>query len=144
MLVLFAQNVDGWSDAPRTPDQVISEILLNISLLLVVIGYLSLFLFGKHDVNRNDTPLLFIEKTTVLVTNGIYRFIRHPIYSSLIFLDWGLFFKQMSWLSGTIAVIACIFLVVTALTEESENTRYFGAQYQEYMKRSKLFVPFLL
>lgn len=144
MLVLIVLNIDGWYGAPLTPDQIVCEILMNISLLLVIIGYLSLFLFGQHDANRNDAPLLLIEKTTVLVTNGIYRYIRHPIYSSLIFLDWGLFFKQMSWLSGIIALIACVLLVLTTLAEENESIRYFGAQYREYMKRTKLFVPFLL
>ncbi len=112
--------------------------------MLVTISYGILRQFGQQDDNRNDAPLLVFEKTTVLVTQGIYRFIRHPMYSSLIFLDWGLFFKRMSWLSGTIALFACIFLVVAALVEEDENVRYFGAQYRQYMKRTKRFLPFLV
>jgi protein-S-isoprenylcysteine O-methyltransferase Ste14 len=35
-------------------------------------------------------------------------------------------------------------MVIATLAEESENISYFGAKYQEYMKRSKRFVPFLL
>jgi protein-S-isoprenylcysteine O-methyltransferase Ste14 len=144
MLVLIVLNTDDWFGAPLTLDQIVGAILMNISLLLVIIGYLSLRQFGEQDENRNDAPLLRFEKTTVLVTHGIYRYIRHPMYSSLIFLNWGLFFNHMSWLSGIIAFIACVLLVITAFAEESENIRYFGAQYQKYMKRTKLFVPFLL
>jgi Isoprenylcysteine carboxyl methyltransferase (ICMT) family. len=144
MLVLIVLNTNGWYGAPLTLDQIVCQILMNISLLLVIIGYLSLRQFGEQDENRNDAPLLLFEKTTVLVTRGIYRYIRHPMYSSLIFLTWGLFFNDMSWLSGIIAFIACVFLVITAFAEESENIRYFGAQYQKYMKCTKLFVPFLL
>lgn len=142
MLVLVVLNLDGWYNAPLTLDQIICGILMAISLFLVIISYGILRQLGQQDDSRNDTPLLVFEKTTVLVTQGIYRYIRHPMYSSLIFLDWGLFFKRMSWLSGTIALIACVFLVIAALVEEAENIRYFGAQYREYMKRTKRFIPF--
>lgn len=144
ILVLIVLNTDGWFDAPLTLDQFVGGILMNISLVLVIIGYLSLRRFGKQDESRSDAPLLLFEKTTVLVTRGIYRYIRHPMYSSLIFLNWGLFLNHVSWLSASIAIVACVFLVITALAEEVENIRYFGAQYQEYMKRTRLFVPFLL
>jgi protein-S-isoprenylcysteine O-methyltransferase Ste14 len=144
MLLLVAMNMDGWYDAPLTLDQTISGILMGISLLLVITSYTTLRQFGQQNDNRNDAPLLVFEKTTALVTLGIYAYIRHPMYSSLIFLDWGLYFKQMSWLSGGIALLACALLILASLTEESENIRYFGAQYQQYMKRTKRFLPFLL
>jgi protein-S-isoprenylcysteine O-methyltransferase Ste14 len=144
MLVLIVLNINGWYSAPLTLDQAISGILMGLSLMLVIISYGILRQFGQQDHNRNDAPLLVFEKTTVLVTHGIYRFIRHPMYSSLIFLDWGLFFKRMSWLSGGIALLACILLMIAALVEEAENIRYFGTQYREYMKRTKRFVPFLV
>ncbi len=124
ILFLFAMSLNDWDGPVRTPDEIASEVLMNISLLLVVLGYLSLFLFGKHDANRSDAPLLFIEKTTSLVTRGLYRYIRHPIYSSLIFLAWGLFFKEMSWLNGGIALIACALLLITSHAEENENINY--------------------
>jgi protein-S-isoprenylcysteine O-methyltransferase Ste14 len=144
MLVLIVLNIDGWYNAPLTLDQIICGTLMAISLLLVVISYDILRRFGQQDSNRNDAPMLVFEKTTVLITHGIYRYIRHPMYSSLIFLDWGLFFKRTSWLSGSIALFACAFLVAASLVEEAENIRYFGAQYREYMKRTKRFIPFLV
>jgi protein-S-isoprenylcysteine O-methyltransferase Ste14 len=66
------------------------------------------------------------------------------MYSSLIFLDLGLFFKRMSWMSAGIALVACVFLVIATFVEEHENIRFFGVRYQDYMRRSKRFVPFLL
>ncbi len=144
MLILVVLNLNGWYDAPGSFDQTVSGILMGTSLMLVIVGFQSLRQFGKQDDNRNEGPLLVFEKTTELVSSGIFRYIRHPMYTSLIFLDWGLFFKKISWLTGDIALAACILLVVTALAEEKENMRYFGAQYQEYMKRTKRFVPFML
>lgn len=144
MLLLIVLNLNGWYETRFTADQIISGLLMGISLLLVIISYGLLRQFGKQDGSRNEVPLLEFEKTTVLVTHGIYRHIRHPMYSSLLFLDWGLFFKRMSWLSGSLALVACIFLVIASFAEESENIRYFGTQYREYMKRTKRFVPKLL
>jgi protein-S-isoprenylcysteine O-methyltransferase Ste14 len=144
MLVLIVLNMNGWYSAPLTLDQIVCGALMAVSLLLVIASYDTLRQHGKQDDTRNDTPLLQFEKTTALVTHGIYRFIRHPMYSSLIFLDLGLFFKRISWMSGGIALVACIFLVIATFVEEHENIRFFGSKYREYMHRSKRFVPFLL
>lgn len=144
MLMLIVMNMKGWYDAPLTLDQMICSVLMSASLLLAILGYQSLRQFGQQDDSRDNEPLLVFEKTTVLVTRGIFRYIRHPMYSSLICLDGGLFLKKMSWSSGSLALAALIFLVFAALAEEMENVHYFGDRYQEYMKRTKRFVPFLL
>ena len=90
-----------------------------------------------------EPQLLAFEKTSTLVTSGIYLYIRHPLYSSLLFLTWGIFFKALAWLGMLLALTATIFLVATAWADEVECSRFFGPSYQAYMKRSKRFVPFL-
>jgi protein-S-isoprenylcysteine O-methyltransferase Ste14 len=53
------------------------------------------------------------------------------------------FFKRPSWLGGGLAVIATVFLVATSKVEEAENIRFFGTAYQNHMKQTKMFIPFL-
>lgn len=65
------------------------------------------------------------------------------MYSSLLFLAWGIFFKAPSWLGGLLALAATLFLVATSRVEEAENLRFFGEAYREYMKQTKMFIPFL-
>jgi protein-S-isoprenylcysteine O-methyltransferase Ste14 len=65
------------------------------------------------------------------------------MYSSLLFLTWGVFFKNPSWLSGIFALAATVFLVATAKAEEVEDIRFFGTSYQDYIKKTKMFIPFL-
>lgn len=143
LLALFLLNVRKWFDDPLAPHQIVSWVLLLVSIPLVVQGVALLRRVGKPDDKRNDAPMLEFEKTTTLVTEGVYRYIRHPLYSSLFVLGWGIFFKSASWPGGVLAAVVTIFLVLTARMEESENINFFGAAYQQYMKRTKMFVPFL-
>jgi protein-S-isoprenylcysteine O-methyltransferase Ste14 len=100
-------------------------------------------LLGKPDRERIDPSLVGIEKTTELVTVGIYGYIRHPLYSSLLFLSWGAFFKQPSWAGACLALMATFFLTATAKIEETENMHFFGDVYQTYMEKTKMFIPWL-
>ncbi len=99
---------------------------------------------GKAVEEREGEPsLLAFEKTTELVTSGIYKYIRHPLYCSLLLLTWGIFFKHITLTAVTLAVTATVFLVFTAKADEAECIRFFGSQYQDYMKRSKMFIPYI-
>ena len=144
MLGIFVLNLRFWHANTGSILQVISGFLFFISLMLVIASVIRLYHTGKLDSARNDSPMFEFEKTTHLITTGIYRYIRHPMYSSLIFLCWGLFFKHPSLPGSILAVTASSLLVVTAITEESENIRYFGHKYHEYIKQTKMFVPFIL
>jgi protein-S-isoprenylcysteine O-methyltransferase Ste14 len=98
---------------------------------------------GGQDAGRSGESLYALEKTTALVEMGAYRYIRHPMYSSLLLLAWGIFFKSPSWLAGLLAAVATTFLLLTARAEEVENLLYFGPVYQKYMQRTRRFIPFL-
>jgi protein-S-isoprenylcysteine O-methyltransferase Ste14 len=141
---LFSLNVDAWFRDPFSWHQLISWFLLIISLLPLAFGVRSLTVQGKPVERREGEPqLLGFEKTTTLVTTGIYKYIRHPLYSSLLFLTWGISFKMPGWIGLLLAFIATLFLVATAKADEAECLRFFGDSYQEYMKQTRRFVPFL-
>jgi protein-S-isoprenylcysteine O-methyltransferase Ste14 len=61
----------------------------------------------------------------------------------LLFLAWGVFFKDVSLLGGILASVATAFLIVIAKMEEAENIQKFGAEYAAYMKTTRMFIPFL-
>jgi protein-S-isoprenylcysteine O-methyltransferase Ste14 len=143
IFALFLLNVGEWFRNPFSPSQLISWLLLTISGFLILHAVYLLFRLGRRDEKRQDASLISIEKTTTLITTGAYRYIRHPMYSSLLFLGWGMFFKRPSWAAGVLAIVATCFIVGTAKADEAESIRFFGAPYEEYMKRTKMFVPFL-
>ena len=144
ILALFLLNVDFWFRDALAWNQLIAWTLLFGCIVPLVFGVQALRARGKPTANREGDPsLLAFEKTTALVTTGIYRYIRHPLYSSLLLLAWGIFFKSPSWLGGFLVIVTTISLALTAKADEAECTKFFGTAYQDYMKTTRMFIPFL-
>jgi protein-S-isoprenylcysteine O-methyltransferase Ste14 len=140
---LAVLNAPIWFHEPLSWQQIISWLLLLLSLIPLVLGLQLLGRAGRAEEERSDAALLGFERTAELVTTGVYRYIRHPLYSSLLLLAWGVFFKAPSWPGAALAAIATGFLVATAKAEERENISFFGPSYGAYMRRTKMFIPFL-
>ena len=141
---LFILNVDSWFLDPLSWHQLVSWFLLIICLVPLALGVRSLRAQGKPVVQRDQEPqLLAFEKTSTLVTSGIYHYIRHPLYCSLLLLTWGIFFKAPAWPGVLLALAATLFLIATAKADEAECIHFFGPSYQDYMKQTKMFVPFV-
>jgi protein-S-isoprenylcysteine O-methyltransferase Ste14 len=134
LLVLL--NLKGWFHDPLSWHQIISWILLIVSAYFGLAGYFLLKRRGKPAEN--------FENTTVLVKTGVYSLIRHPLYFSLLLLGTGVMMKDPGFLSLIISGINLTAVYFTALTEEKEMIEKFGEPYKEYLKGSKMFIPFLL
>ena len=143
ILALFLLNLDVWFVQPFSWHQLISWPLLIASAFLVIHGVLLLKQIGKPKAQSAADVRFDFEKTTMLVTTGVYGYIRHPLYSSLLLLAWGIYFKQPGWLSSILVAASMIFLILTAKAEERENIGFFGPVYQEYMTQTKMFIPFV-
>lgn len=140
---LVLLNAPVWFHQPFAVHQVISWLLLITSLVPFALGLRLLGQVGRIEESRADPALMGFEKTAKLVAFGIFRYIRHPMYSSLLLLAWGVFFKAPSWLAAALATIATGFLIATAKVEERENIHFFGSVYSDYMKQTRMFIPFL-
>ena len=144
ILLLFLLNMEKWFLDPFSWHQLIAWTLLFACLVPLVFGVRSLRARGNPtDERSGDLSLLAFEKTTTLVTTGIYAYIRHPLYSSLLLLSWGVFFKAPSLPGILLALVATTFLVATARADEQECTEFFGTEYQDYMRKTRRFIPFL-
>ncbi len=143
ILILFLMNIDFWFVDPFSFRQIVSWAFLIVSLVLIYEGVRLFRKQGRLAQNRYDPGLIGIEKTTELVTTGVFCYIRHPFYSSLLFLGWGILLKHITWIGVLLAVIITILLIITAKKEEIENIQYFGDRYREYMKDTKMFIPFI-
>lgn len=137
LVLLIVWNARRWFRDPVSYQQLISWFVIGASAALAIHGGHLLRIIGK---SRSRV----MEDTGVVVEVGAYRYIRHPLYGSLMLFGWGVFFKGIDLLSGVLALTATILWIATARLEECINIDRLGVSYSDYMKRTKMFVPFLL
>jgi len=134
--LLLLLNADEWFRDPFSLYHIVSWILLILSAWAGLDGYITLRRKGMAEGG--------FENTTRLVTSGIYAWIRHPLYLSLFLLGTGIMFKDLSLPAVLLALVNFAAVFLTGLTEEKEMIRKFGADYKEYMKGTKMFIPFII
>jgi len=142
---LILLNAPAWFHDPFSGRQLAAWLLAALSILLAIEGFRLLRILGRPaPIHDKDSGLVAFENTSALVTVGVYRWIRHPLYASLLALAWCAYLKNpLSVFGIALTLAACGFLLATAVAEERENRVRFGAAYAEYSKRTRRFIPFL-
>ena len=78
ILGLFLLNVPRWFEDPFSPRQLIAWFLLIVSAFLVLHAVYILRRYGRAGEQREDEALIGFEKTTQLVTKGVYGYYPPP------------------------------------------------------------------
>lgn len=133
ILSLIFLNAAVWFLDPFSALQVLSWICLIGSVYLAGQGF---FLIKTKGNPEGD-----FEDTTSLITSGVYKYIRHPLYTSLLWFSLGAFLKDPSLLGIGLVITTIISVYLTARIEEGHNLVRFGAAYQDYMDQTKRFIP---
>ena len=112
-----------------------------IGVILILLALL-VFWRSHADLGLNWSPSLEIRTEHKLITNGIFGYIRHPMYAS----QWIWVIAQplllQNWIAGFLNLfvfIAFYFLRVRA--EEKMMLDTFGSEYREYMNRTGTVFP---
>jgi protein-S-isoprenylcysteine O-methyltransferase Ste14 len=115
------------------------------------IGWLGALLFAfsiwllwrSHaDLGRYWTPTLGIREKHELVTHGVFKYIRHPMYSA--HLLWALAQALMlhNWIAGFSFLVTIIpHYLVRVPNEEKMMIQQFGHEYQLYMRKTGRIFP---
>jgi protein-S-isoprenylcysteine O-methyltransferase Ste14 len=105
----------------------------------VICAVLVYWLFSS--IGRGISPTVATRREHQLVTNGPYRWVRHPLYSvgSLMFITLAL--MADSWFIALMAIIAFILLAMRTPNEEAHLIEKFGDEYRDYMKRTGAYFP---
>ena len=101
------------------------------------------FLWRSHaDLGKGFTFLLEIKNKQVLVKEGVYKYIRHPIYAA--HLVWALAQLLLipNWIAGPSFLLFSIPLYFYRIPkEETMMIRQFGEEYKRYMKKTGRIFP---
>lgn len=101
------------------------------------------FLYRSHaDLGTNWSITLEVREQHRLVTQGVYRRIRHPMYLALLLYSIGQALVLPNWLAGPSYLVAFGLLFVLRVgPEERMMLEEFGKDYEAYMARTKRLVP---
>ncbi len=84
-----------WEFIPQKQIIQVTPFYYFVGFLIIIIAFIILLVAIK-DLGRNLSPLPRPINNSNLVTTGIYRFTRHPMYYSLIFISFGVFITKLS------------------------------------------------
>jgi protein-S-isoprenylcysteine O-methyltransferase Ste14 len=133
----IATGIPALLDRPFVP---------GVAIFGVVVMLLALLLFWRshHDLGRNWSVSLQLRKEHRLVTAGVYRDIRHPMYSSFILLGLAQLLLLPNWFAGLAGLVGGVLLFALRFArEEQMMIEYFGDEYRAYAARTKRIIPWL-
>ena len=122
--VIISLHFFRWEFIPQKQIIQVSFFSYFVGFLIIIIAFIIL-LAAIKDLGRNLSPFPRPINNSNLVTTGIYRFTRHPMYYSLIFISIGVFIIKLStyYLFLTIS-LALIIKFKISLEEEYLNNKF--------------------
>jgi len=101
------------------------------------------FFYRSHaDLGDNWSVTLQVRADHRLITEGVYRWIRHPMYASLFLYSIGQWLVLPNWVAGPSYLVTFGLLYALRVDAEERMMRdAFGADYVTYMSRTKRLVP---
>jgi len=132
-----------WMVTPwfRFADYPLHPVPFAAGLLCLVVG---LWLFRKShaDLGTNWSITLELRENHKLITSGVYRLVRHPMYMALGLYSIGQALALPNWVAGPSYLASFGVLFVFRLRHEERMMRdQFGKEYDDYAARTKRLIP---
>ncbi|NIT40915.1 MAG: hypothetical protein GTN46_05190 [Gammaproteobacteria bacterium] len=124
---------------------IISHHILADHPLLIFIQVLAIFLmvWSRYVFGRRSFHLTADTSEGKLVTDGPYRYLRHPIYASILYFVWAAQIDNPALLASAAAVLITLGLTLRLMLEEHFLLKTYSG-YESYSKNTKRLIPFLI
>jgi protein-S-isoprenylcysteine O-methyltransferase Ste14 len=110
----------------------------------LTLGGLLFSVWARVHLGRNWSAYVTVKEGHELVTDGPYRYVRHPIYTGLLLGFIGSALARGEW-RGIVAVALAVFaLWRKSRLEEQWMRERFGTVYEDYARRVAALIPYLL
>jgi len=117
-----------WEFIPEKQIIQVSTLSYLIGFLIIIIAFIILLVAIK-DLGRNLSPFPRPINNSNLVTTGIYRFTRHPMYYSLIFISFGFFITKLSIYYLCLSITLALIIKLKIVLEE----KYLNNKFKNYL-----------
>jgi len=130
VLRMVTPRLMAWSEFP------VPEAIRTVAAILTVLLVLLVMAIARYARQRLEPP-----SRRTFVATGPYRFVRHPLYASMIAIALPMTLLAASWLVGLVGAAFVASLIIRARREDAELMQSGGADYREYARRTPAFVP---
>ena len=117
-----------WEFIPEKQIIQVTTFSYFVGFLIIIIAFIILLVAIK-DLGRNLSPLPRPINNGNLVTKGIYRFTRHPMYYSVIFISFGVFITKLSIYYLFLSISLCLIIKFKIALEE----QYLNKKFKNYL-----------
>ena len=144
-LIFCADSLTGiwgtsWGLVKQPQNLSMFPVLRIVGLALFIIG-LTIMIVGQATLRRNYSGTVVIREDHQLVTHGIYRFTRNPIYLGLIMVVTGLPVYTASVYGFLTSLVLIPIILNRVRLEEKLLTEEFQDAYQKYKETTKKLIP---
>ena len=109
---------------------------------LISVGSVLLLWWVQRALDVQFDTTLHIQANHQLITHGPYRWVRHPMYTTLFSMGLGWFLLTANWLVGVPLMLGITLVVISRVRkEEAVLLNLFGDEYQTYLQRTGRFLP---
>lgn len=141
MVAFFVPLIWVFSPLLAFADYPFRPVPFGAGVVLLGVG-LWLFFRSHADLGTNWSITLEVREQHRLVTHGVYRRIRHPMYLSLLLYAIGQALAAPNWIAGPSYLVAMLPLVALRLGPEERMMRAtFGTDYEAYAAASRRLIP---
>jgi protein-S-isoprenylcysteine O-methyltransferase Ste14 len=118
------------------------EIVRYLGLVLSALGFVAMN-WAEASLGKQFSVQVTIQEDHKLVTDGPYRYLRHPRYLGIMAFNVGISLVYRSWLTLILVAALTLVLLWRIHDEEAFMHQEFGTDWEAYSKRSWRLIPFL-
>ncbi len=135
-----------WIPLPFSPSKASKPVFMAVGLIVFIIGTL-FTLWARQTLGRmwgiSTSREVKLLPNHQLIDQGPYALVRHPMYFGWWMAMLGILLIYWTWIPSILFIFSVIVFYQRARREEAVLSERFGEQWQAYIKRTKLFVPWI-
>ncbi len=117
-------------------------LLQYIGVLVGILG-LAIAVMARRTLGKNWSSTIDVKKDHELVTNGVYGYMRHPIYTGFLLLALATVLAAQSYAVLVFFASMAVVFLFRMHNEEKLMTKIFPKEYPQYKKKVKALIPFI-